>query len=216
MRLVKAIAGALALGSAVLSGGTALATPVEFALTLTATALGNNPGPILGFSALPANPFVGTFSVDSSQLAPNQPFFFAPLLSFNLSIGTQAFTDPPINTVEIETDATGAIDGLVLADTVGTVQLNIDFNDLAIDEGWSAWDHSNLPDECGVSGIGGCIAGFGPLGTPGLIAVERIPEPPALALFAIGLAGLGAMRWRRRTNHANALARTRGGAGLAA
>ena len=47
-----------------------------------------------------------------------------------------------------------------------------------------------------ISGIGGGTSGYG-----GNLAVAPIPIPGALALFATGLVGLGALGWRKNKNN---------------
>lgn len=181
------------------------AAPVTYDFTLQATGIGNVL-PVFGISALPAGPFFGSFSFDG-PLAPNASFAPVTLTAFSATVGDVTWTLSDVTSAAFSTDAAGAIDPdafFVNAEGNSAGWLRMGRGQVT-NLGWFALDMRAPTLVCYfdidppyVGPIGGSCIGGGPDTITLTQRPAQVPVPGTLALGALALAALGAMRRRAR------------------
>lgn len=159
----------------------------------------------------PAGTYDTSMSIDASftfgsALAPNllTEDVAASVLTFSVSDDRNTLTDGTganIAFFTVSTDAVGTITEWNFGVSLGDPLMSVGDQSFAISSNSTQFDLAVIL-ECTVSpcGFGGSVNADFALAPPGTWAGTEVavPEPSALALFAIGLVGLGFLGWRRR------------------
>lgn len=160
------------------------AVPVTYDITLTATKLGTTFG---GISALPAGPFLGSFTI-ADPLAPNLNDSAIALTDFALTIGTEHWDLSDVFVSNFSTDAAGDIVGMLMSAANGSALVRL-FEPTFNGFDWLAFNGAScLPGTEPESVSGPCIAGG--VDTFVLAQQVEVPEPATLAIVCVGLSGM--------------------------